>query len=98
MFNFSFRVISIHTAGQIPNYEASMSKLFNSELSQRLARTGCQVFGLYANLDEQRIAGDNVAVDFARADIGMVPATIRGGTSEIQRNIIATRGLSLPRG
>jgi alkylation response protein AidB-like acyl-CoA dehydrogenase len=98
MYNFSFRVISIHTAGQIPNYEASMSKLFNSELSQRLARTGCQVFGLYAYLNEERSPGDNVAVDFARADIRMVPATIRGGTSEIQRNIIATRGLSLPRG
>lgn len=98
MYNFSFRVISIHTAGQIPNYEASMSKLFNSELSQRLARTGSQVFGLYSTLDQERTDGDAVAVDFARADIRMVPATIRGGTSEIQRNIIATRGLSLPRG
>lgn len=98
MYNFSFRVISIHTSGQIPNYEASMSKLFNSELSQRLARTGSQVFGLYANLDKELTDGDAVAVDFARADIRMVPATIRGGTSEIQRNIIATRGLGLPRG
>ena len=47
-FNFSFRIISMQAAGQIPNYEASTSKLFNSELTQKLARTGTQVLGMYA--------------------------------------------------
>ncbi|MCC6238561.1 MAG: acyl-CoA dehydrogenase family protein, partial [Dehalococcoidia bacterium] len=40
MYQFSFRVISMQARGQLPNYEASTSKLFNSELVQRLARTG----------------------------------------------------------
>jgi alkylation response protein AidB-like acyl-CoA dehydrogenase len=94
MFQFSFRVVSMQQAGLIPNYEASTAKLYNSELVQRLALTGTRVFGLHANNgDEHTPAGE-----FARAYLAAVPATIRGGTSEVQRNIIATRGLELPRG
>jgi alkylation response protein AidB-like acyl-CoA dehydrogenase len=94
MFQYSFRIVSMQQAGLIPNYEASTAKLFNSELVQRLALTGTRVFGLHANNgDESTPAGD-----FARAYLAAVPATIRGGTSEVQRNIIATRGLGLPRG
>ena len=98
MFQFSFRVISMHNSGQLPNYEASTSKLYNSELNQRLARTGSQLVGLYGSLSAEREAGDTVPVSFAGDYVQSVPATIRGGTSEIQRNIIATRGLGLPRG
>ena len=94
MYQFSFRVISMQARGQIPNYEASTSKLFNSELVQRLARTGTKVFGLHANVWEE----ETVRGSFTHAYVGSVPATIRGGTSEVQRNIIATRGLGLPRG
>ncbi len=93
MYQFSLRVISIHNRGQVPNDEASVSKLFNSELSQRLAQTAMQALGLSGGLME----GDDER-PFARHYLGMVPATIRGGTSEVQRNVIATRGLGLPRG
>jgi alkylation response protein AidB-like acyl-CoA dehydrogenase len=93
MYQFSLRIISLQNRGQLPNDEASMAKLFNSELSQRLAQTCMQALGLRANLME----GSDES-SFARLYIGMVPATIRGGTSEVQRNVIATRGLGLPRG
>ncbi len=108
-FNFSFRIISMQAAGQIPNYEASTSKLFNSELTQKLARTGTQVLGQYAQFwghdDSDRNTYDDagnpyapMAGDFTRSYVRSVPSTIAAGTSEIQRNIIATRGLGLPRG
>jgi len=91
MYQLSLRIISMQNRGQLPNDEASMAKLFNSELSQRVAQTCLQVMGLRGQLTE----GDETA---ARLYLGMVPATIRGGTSEVQRNVIATRGLGLPRG
>ncbi len=93
MYQFSLRVISMQNRGLVPNDEASTSKLFNSELSQRLAQTAMQSLGLRGNLLD---GGDESS--FPRQYIGAVPATIRGGTSEVQRNVIATRGLGLPRG
>ena len=108
-FQFSFRIISMQAAALIPNYEASMAKLFNSELSQKLARTGTQVFGLYGMFWGHDDDARNTYKDppnawapldgsFTQEYVRSVPATIAAGTSEIQRNIIAPRGLGLPRG
>ena len=93
MYQFSMRIISMQNRGQLPNDEASMAKLYNSELSQRVAQTCMQVIGLRGQVVE-----DDGEGSFGRLYLGMVPATIRGGTSEVQRNVIATRGLGLPRG
>ena len=98
LFQFSFRIISMQTAGLVPNYEASTAKLFASELNQRLALTATRVFGLHANHWAPTARLGPPASTFTRNYIAMVPATIRGGTSEVQRNVIATRGLGLPRG
>ena len=96
MFNFSFRIISMQDRGLIPNYEASTSKLFNSELSQRTANTGVKTFGLHSNLWARDRAP--MRAQFTRSYVSSVASTIAAGTSEVQRNIIATRGLGLPRG
>ncbi len=96
--NFSFRIISMQNAGQIPNYEASTAKLFNSELNQKLARTGTKIFGLYSNVWTEDSPHAPVKAKFTHSYVSSVSSTIAAGTSEIQRNIIATRGLGLPRG
>jgi alkylation response protein AidB-like acyl-CoA dehydrogenase len=97
-FNFSFRIISMQNAGMIPNYEASTAKMFASELRQRLARTGTKVFGLNSNIWDGDSDYAPLGAKFTRTYVSSVSGTIAGGTSEIQRNVIATRGLGLPRG
>jgi len=92
----SYRVVTMQARGLVPNYEASMTKLFSSELGQRIARTAMKVTGLYGLL----AAGSPWAAQRGRYGgmyIQTVASTIAGGTSEVQRNIIATRGLGLPR-
>ena len=94
---FSFRITTLQARKQIPNYEASVAKLFNSEMSQRIAALHIQLFGLYGNMmDPDREEAQRGQA--ARGYVGSPSSTIGGGTSEIQRNIIATRGLGLPRG
>jgi hypothetical protein len=98
MFNFSFRIISMQDRGLIPNHEASVSKLFNSEMSQKIALTGTRIFGLYSNIWDRKDARAAMRSSMTNSYLQSVSSTIAAGTSEIQRNIIATRGLGLPRG
>ncbi len=94
----SYRVISMQAAGQIPNHEASVTKLYMSEMQQRIAALGMHMAGLrgmiYDPKSPHAVMGGRVAISY----VGSVSSSIAGGSSEIQRNIIATRGLGLPRG
>ena len=98
MYNFSLRIISIQSHGMVPNYEASVSKLFGSELAQRVANTGVKAFGLYGNIWDENSPRAAMRGGFTRSYVTSVSGTIASGTSEIQRGVIATRGLGLPRG
>jgi alkylation response protein AidB-like acyl-CoA dehydrogenase len=90
----SYQIISMQNAGLIPNKEASVAKLYTSELDQRIGRTWVRALGLYGHLRGERApAGGSVP----RRMLLNVASTIGGGTSEIMRNIIAQRGLGLPR-
>ena len=93
----SYRVISMQDRGLIPNYEASIAKLYNTELQQRVARTGMKVVGMYGNVYDSGSKWAALRARYAQSYLGTVSVTIYGGTSEIQRNIVATRGLGLPR-
>ncbi len=84
----SYRVVSMQVRDLIPNHEASMCKLYSSELQQRIAALSVRLHGMHGGLWNRGGTGYVQAVS----------ATIAGGTTEIQKGIIATRGLGLPRG
>lgn len=99
----SYRVISLQNRGQVPNHEASAVKIYAGELNQRIANTAMNIMGLPGLLTrgENGSANDRHAPNkgrFGRVYLQSVASTIAGGTSEINRGIIATRGLGLPRG
>ena len=82
--------------GLVPNKEGSIAKLFSSELDVRIANTAMKVLGVYGQLR----AGSPRAAASGRVEstyLYATTSTVGGGTSEIQRNIIAQRGLGMPR-
>ncbi len=95
----SLKIISIQAKeGVAPGHEASVAKLYGTELNQRIARTAMKVVGLYGQLDSKTEGVDASSYGRYRYQyLRSIANTIEGGTSEIQRNIIATRGLGLPR-
>jgi alkylation response protein AidB-like acyl-CoA dehydrogenase len=97
-----FRLIGLRNLtsaqqGRAPGAEASMTKLYWSEMDKRIQETAIGVQGPYGAL-----APDSpFAVEDGRWQFGWMWAqaeTIYAGSSEIQRNIIAERVLGLPRG
>ena len=86
---------SVAEEGRPFNAEASIAKVFASELQKKVALTNMEILGLYGQLwqDPRAPLGSEVSDSL----FGTVPNTIAGGTSEVQRDIIAARGLGLPR-
>jgi alkylation response protein AidB-like acyl-CoA dehydrogenase len=82
--------------GQLPNYQSSMEKLFVSEMEQRITNVGMELLGHFGQLKEGSKwapLGGKLGFFYRQC----VVETIYGGTSEVQRNIMALRGLGLPR-
>jgi alkylation response protein AidB-like acyl-CoA dehydrogenase len=91
-----FKAFAMLADGREPDYESGMLKLMWSELHQRLASNAIDILGLAGRLEE----GSKWAPlkgEIARLYRSSVVSTIGGGSSEIIRNLTATRGLGLPR-
>jgi hypothetical protein len=79
----------------IPTVSSSRYKLFMNELGQRVANAALDLMGPAGSL-KPGIEDAPAAGRFERSYRYTVVDTIGGGTSEIQKNIIARRGLGLP--
>ena len=95
------RLLSVETArivdgGGVPVHEAAMAKVYSGELMERLGEAALDILGSGAALrDGSRSTLIHGNFEFCIRDSLMY--VIGGGTNEIQRNIIALRGLGLPR-
>jgi alkylation response protein AidB-like acyl-CoA dehydrogenase len=93
----AYRVAWLQTQDEEPDWEASIARVFGSEFQQHAGHIGAELQGLYGMLMK-----DSKWVDpecnMALQSILGIGATIAAGTSEVQRNAIALRGLGLPRG
>ncbi len=92
---FQMRSTRLIEEGRMPIHEAAMGKVFASELQERLGQAALDILG----------TGGLLSQDCESAPLGEMEQLLRhaimgmigGGTNEIQRNIIAQRGLDLPR-
>lgn len=93
---FVYRVVWMQGQGLIPTYQASMAKLFGDEMYFHIARVGTELMGLYGQLAwKSKWAPLNG--EFAGNYLNNLGCLFAGGTPEIQRTIMATIGLGLPR-
>jgi len=90
-----YRVALVMDEGRAPNREASMSKAYSTAFEQRLANVAMEVLGPYGQLvAESKLAPvRGLAV---HSYLGSKGYSLQAGTSEILKNILATRGLGLP--
>jgi alkylation response protein AidB-like acyl-CoA dehydrogenase len=91
---FTLRVVDAYVRGQVPDTAASITKLYMTEAFQRLGEAARHRPMPSLTHRPAVAAGRRIANNVVASTTG----TIMGGTSEIQRTIIATRGLGLPRG
>ena len=92
----SMRVAWMLNTGKVPNYEGAMLKMFVAETLHKFVSTAMQIFGLYGQLKE----GSKWALldgKFEWKYRDSLENLVTQGTSEIMRNVIAQRGLGLPR-
>lgn len=82
--------------GKEADLESSLQKLFMSDCAQKMSKLGLDVSGA-AGFGPAGSDDPDLPVNAVTRHLANIVLTIYGGASEIQKNIIAQRGLGLPR-
>ncbi|MGW1739326.1 acyl-CoA dehydrogenase family protein [Nocardia sp. NPDC001965] len=91
-------LVERHDAGTVGPADASVVKLYYSELLQRMTDFGAEISGLTGQTVLRKpMSGGWESGAWVLDFVGSWEWTIPGGSSEIQRTIIGERGLGLPR-
>ncbi len=91
----TYRVVMVMEEGKAPNIEASKAKVYSTAFEQHLASVATEILGLYGQL----VAGSEYSPILGMAShsyLGSKGYSLQAGSSEVLRNVIATRGLGLP--
>jgi len=90
-----YRVALVMEEGRAPNWESSMSKAYSTAFEQKLASSAMEILGPYGQLvsNSKLVPLRGLA---AHSYLGSKGYSLQAGTSEILKNILATRGLGLP--
>jgi len=92
----TLRVLPLLEQAGVAPPEAALQKLFGSEIEQRIEELALDLQGPYAQLYRDLRQLDSN--DWQDRYLYGRSVTISSGTSEIMRNLLAQRGLGLPRG
>jgi alkylation response protein AidB-like acyl-CoA dehydrogenase len=90
----AYEVAYLQSQGEVPSIEGSVAKILGTTLTQKIAKIGTDFSGLYGQLTDSSAPFDG---KYLKQQLHVTAFTIFAGTTEIQKNIIATRGLGLPR-
>ena len=92
---FQIRNARLLEQGKVPFHEAASGKVFTSELQEKIGQAALDILGTGGLLSEESPSAPLGEMEqlLRHSIMGM----IGGGTNEIQRNVIAQRGLGLPR-
>ncbi len=90
----SYRVVSMQAEGMVPATEASIARVHNTQLEQMVGQIGLELLGVAGQVAPGE---DSAPLEGAvqRYWLRNIPTTIAAGTLEMQKNIVARRGLGL---
>jgi alkylation response protein AidB-like acyl-CoA dehydrogenase len=92
----NYGAISIQAAGEVPAIEASIARIHNTQVEQLAGQVGLELLGPQGLLlDDDPFA--RLDGEMQRQWLESIPVTVAAGSTEVQKNIIAQRGLGLPR-